>query len=189
MSQSLLLEVARQSIVEVLEASRSIDVPHLKKAHPLLNEKMATAVTLYLDDEIRSHYCSLHPNKSLIDDLIYTAKVAAFESLQHKPITTSEYLHVSIQVSILTPLKAIHYQDINDLLSQITPQEDGIIMSYQERESYLFPDAWQSKETTLSILKQLSDTLHIHQSLEQQPHIAIFQVQNAKDTALLHNSL
>ncbi len=185
MSQSLLLEVARQSIVEVLEASRSIDVPHLKEEYPLLNEKMATAVTLYLGEEIRAHYCSLYPKKSLLDDLIYTAKIAAFESHHHAPITTSEYLHVSIQVSILTPLKTIVYNSLNDLISQITPQEDGIIMSYQNRESYLFPNAWTPQESTLSVLRQLSDTLHIHHSLEQEPEISLFQVQNAKDRAIL----
>ncbi|MEA1920455.1 MAG: AMMECR1 domain-containing protein [Campylobacterota bacterium] len=186
MSQSLLLEVARHSIVEVLEASRSIDVATLKKEHPILNEKMATAVTLYLDDEIRSHYCSLHPELSLVDDLIYTAKVAAFESNVYPPITTSEYLHVSLQVALLTPLKTLTYSNIDALISQITPYQDGIIMSYEGRESYLFPDAWSAEDSVKTVLTQLETALNIEASLEQKPEVAIFQIQKAKDKALLN---
>jgi AMMECR1 domain-containing protein len=185
MSQSLLLEVARQSITEVLEASRHIDAEHLKKEHPILNEKMATAVTLYLDNEVRAHHCSLHPNKSLVDDLIYTAKVAAFESETYPPISTSQYLHVSIQVSILTPLKLLSYHDINELISQITPFEDGIIMSYQERESYIFPDAWNKEQNIYDVLNQLSNAVKTKPSLQEQPKISIFQIQKAKDKAIL----
>jgi uncharacterized protein len=185
MSQSLLLTVARQSIVEVLEATRSIDVAHLKETHPILKEKIATAITLHLGDEIRSHYCSLHPEKSLVDDLIQNAKIAAFESTVYPPITTSEYLHVSVEVSILSPLQLLKYKDLDDLISQITPHKDGIVMRYEDNESYLFADAWPSEPDTVSILSDLSDVLHIERSLKQKPQIAIFQIQNAKDDAIL----
>ncbi len=181
---SLLLEIARESIAEVLEASRSIDVGVLKKKHPILNEKMATAVTLYLDNEVRSHYCSLHPSKSLLDDLICTAKIAAFESEIYPPITTSQYLHVSIQVSLLTPLKALFYENIEQLISQISPHEDGIVMSYQERESYLFPNAWANKSTK-EVLEKLSESIKTKPSLQESPRISTFQVQNARDKAIL----
>jgi len=187
MSQSLLLSVARQSIVEVLEAVRSINVAELKKAHPLLNEKMATAVTLYLGDEIRSHYCALHPDKSLIDDLIQNAKIAAFESLNYPPITTSEYLHVSLQVSILTPLKSLEYTSLDDLISQITPQSDGVVMHFNNKESYLFPDAWPSDRNIDAVLYDLCNAIKCDPSLKDKPQIAIFQIQNAKDEAILKN--
>jgi AMMECR1 domain-containing protein len=185
MSQSLLLTIARQSIVEVLEAVRSIDVMDLKKRHPVLNEKMATAVTLYLDDEIRSHYCSLHPEQSLIDDLIQNAKIAAFESTIYPPITTSEYLHVSLQVSILTPLKILEYSTTHELVSQITPHHDGIVMRYEDNESYLFVDAWPSDMSTASVLQDLCNALNCDPSLKDKPQVAIFQIQNAKDEAIL----
>jgi len=187
MSQSLLLSVARQSIVEVLEAKRSINVAELKKSHPLLNEKMATAITLYLGDEIRSHYCSLHPDQSLIDDLIQNAKIAAFESRSYPPITTSEYLHVSLQVSILTPLKILEYTNTDDLISQITLQSDGVVMRCHDKESYLFPDAWPSDMSTASVLHDLGDALNCDPALKDRPQIAIFQIQNAKDEAILKN--
>jgi len=185
MSQSLLLEVARQSITEVLEASRHIDAERLKEEHPILNEKMATAVTLYLDNEVRAHHCSLHPKKSLLDDLIHTAKIAAFESEFYPPISTSQYLHVSIQVSILTPLKLLSYQNIDELLAQITPFQDGVIMSYQGYESYIFPDAWSKKQNINDILRELSDAVKTDSSLQEHPEVSIFQIQNAKDKAIL----
>jgi AMMECR1 domain-containing protein len=184
MSQSLLLEVARRSIVEVIEASRLIDVVSLKQEHAILDEKMATAVTLYIGDEVRSHYCSLHPRDALIDDLIRTAKIAAFELDEYPPITTSEYLHVSVEVSILTPLKELIYGDIEQLSGEITPKDDGVLMSYKQKESYIFPDAWGDKDVK-SVLLELADILGIDDISKAVPKVEIFQIHSARDTAIL----
>ena len=185
MSQSLLLKVARQSITEVLTASREINVLELKQKYPVLNEKMATAVTLFVDGEVRSHYCSLYPEQSLIDDFIQSAKIAAFEMDNYPPITTSQYLHVSVEVSILTPLKELSYNSFDELESYIQPYKDGIIMSCDKGEAYLFPNAWSEVKTSAIAIEKLADILDIRKNLEQKPKIEIFQVQSAKDRAIL----
>ncbi len=180
MSHSLLLNVARQSIIEVLEASRQIDTQTLKKEYPVLNEKMATAVSLYIDDEIRSHYCSLYAKKALIDDLIETAKKAAFESQNYPPLTTSEYLHVSIEVSLLTPLQEFGFNSIDEIIAKINPIEDGILISYKNRETYLFPKLYKKDE-----IYQLFESLGISNISEQNLKIYLFNTQSAKDKAIL----
>ncbi|MBU0721807.1 AMMECR1 domain-containing protein [bacterium] len=103
MSRSVLLQLARDSIQEVLEAKRTINKETLLKEHPLLNEKMATTVNLYMDNELKGSFGSDAPTKSLLEDIIYNAKKSAFEDKNSKPITTSEYLSCELELILRTP--------------------------------------------------------------------------------------
>ena len=53
MSRSVLLQLARDSIQEVLEAQRTIDRESILNEHPLLKEKIATTINLYIKNELR----------------------------------------------------------------------------------------------------------------------------------------
>ena len=103
MSRSVLLQLARDSIQEVLQAQRSIDKNSLLAKHPLLNEKISTTVNLYINKKLRGSYKSSTATKSLLEDIIYNAKKSAFEDKNFKPITTSEYLNCEVELLLNTP--------------------------------------------------------------------------------------
>jgi len=103
MSRSVLLQLARDSITEVLEAQRTIDKKALLKLHPLLNEKIATRVNLYLENKLRGSSFSKEANLSLLEDIIINAKKSAFEDKNFFPISTSEYLSCEIELILSTP--------------------------------------------------------------------------------------
>lgn len=111
MSRSVLLQLARDSIQEVLEAQRTIDKATLLSEHPLLNEKIATTVNLYIDDKLRGSYASTSASKSLLDDIVYNAKKSAFEDKNFTPITTSEYLSCEVELLLTTPDGVISEKD------------------------------------------------------------------------------
>ncbi|HZF70960.1 AMMECR1 domain-containing protein [Sulfuricurvum sp.] len=102
MSQSVLLTIARQSIEEVLQAERSIDREKLLEEYPVLNQPMATEITLYLNDKIRGNSKSESPERSLLDDIIHNAKIAAFQDENFDPLVTSEYLHTAIELTLFS---------------------------------------------------------------------------------------
>lgn len=102
MERSVLLQLARDSIQEVYEAKRTINKHELLSEHPLLNEKIATQVNIYLNDKLHSTYASKNATKSLLEDIIYNAKKAAFEDVNSKPLTTSEYIHCEIELVLNT---------------------------------------------------------------------------------------
>lgn len=103
MSRSVLLQLARDSIQEVLELQRTIDKATLLNEHPLLNEKITTTLNIYLDNELRGTSSSTSAQKTLLEDIIYNAKVAAFEDKNFTPLTTSEYLSCEIELILNTP--------------------------------------------------------------------------------------
>lgn len=111
MSQSVLLTIARKSIEEVLQAEQSIDRTILLREYPILNEAMGTEITLYLHDKVRGNAKSDSPVRSLLDDIIHNAKIAAFQDTNHTPLTTSEYLHTSVELIIYSPDGPLSHKD------------------------------------------------------------------------------
>ena len=103
MSRSVLLQLARDSIVEVLEAQISIDRDSLLQEYPLLNEKIQTTINLFINGELKGSYSIQNSNSSLLSNIITAAKKAAFEDKESSILTTSEYLHCEIELILNTP--------------------------------------------------------------------------------------
>ena len=110
-SRSVLLQLARDSIQEVLEAQRSINKASLFQEHPLLDEKILTTVNIYLDHKLRGSHTGTNNKKSLLEDIIYNAKKAAFEDKNFTPLTTSQYLSCEIELLLNTPDGVISEKD------------------------------------------------------------------------------
>ncbi len=111
MARSVLLELARDSIQEVLEASRSIDKQALLRQHPLLNEVISTTLNIYLDSKLRGSSKTKIPSFSLLEDIIRNAKISAFEDKNFTPLSTSEYLNCEIEIVLNTPDGIISEKD------------------------------------------------------------------------------
>ena len=111
MSRSVLLQLTRDSIQEVFQAQRTIDRTALLNEHPLLNEKIATTVNIYLKNELRGSSTSKQATKSLLEDIIYNAKMSAFEDKNFTPLITSEYLSCEIELQLNTPDGVISEKD------------------------------------------------------------------------------
>lgn len=102
MARSVLLQLARDSIQEVLEAKRNIDKQKLLNEHPLLAQKVASSINIYIDSELRGSSKTDIPSYSLLEDIIKNSKKAAFEDKDFTPITTSEYLTSEIEIILIT---------------------------------------------------------------------------------------
>lgn len=110
MSQSVLLTIARASIEEVLQGQNSINRSELLEQYPILCEPMATQITLYLGTKVRGIAKSNTAERSLLEDIIYNAKTAAFQDENFDPLVTSEYLHATIRLTIFSPEGELSHQ-------------------------------------------------------------------------------
>lgn len=111
MSQSVLLRVARKSIEEVLQAENSIDRNALFEQYPILQEPMGSQITLYIGDKVRGRSKSESAVRPLLDDIIYNAKMAAFQDRAFSPLTTSEYLSTSVELIIYSAEGPLSHKD------------------------------------------------------------------------------
>ena len=110
MSRSVLLQLSRDSIQEVLQAQNSIDKEALIKEHPLLSQVVKTTLNLYINNELRGSFKN-DAFLSLVDAIIIGAKKAAFEDPDFTPLSTSEYLHCEIELILDTPEGVISEKD------------------------------------------------------------------------------
>jgi len=109
--RSLLLQLARDSIQEVLEAKNTIDKASLLEEHPLLSQAIPTTVNIYINNELRGSCKSQNKPSALIDEIIINAKKAAFEDSNFLAISTSEYLSCNIEIILETPDGIISEKD------------------------------------------------------------------------------
>lgn len=126
MSRSVLLQLARDSIQEVLEAKVTIDRDTLIKTHPLLGEMINTTVNLYIGDKLRGKSSSNDTNLSLIDDIILNAKKAAFQDKNFSPLSTTEYLECELELLLSTPDGIISEKDASILSTTTYKIEDEL---------------------------------------------------------------
>ena len=101
MSRSVLLQLARDSIQEVLLAQRVIKEDVMLDLYPLLGETIQITVNLYLDHKLRGMYFGEATN-SLFYNIVIGSKKAAFEDVQFSPLTTSEYLSCEVELILNT---------------------------------------------------------------------------------------
>ncbi len=109
--RSVLLQLARDSIQEVLEAKNSINKSSLLEEYPLLNQNIPATVNLYIENELRGSSKSQTEPSSLLNKIIINAKKAAFEDSNFLAISTSEYLSCEVEIVLDTPDGIISEKD------------------------------------------------------------------------------
>jgi len=122
MSRSVLLQLARDSIEEVIEAKNTINMQELTTKHPLLSEPIQTTVNLYIDHELRGNYTN-EIEDSLVRNILIGAKRAAFEDTNFSPLTTSEYLNCEVELILQTQDGVISEKDPAILKDDSTSQQ------------------------------------------------------------------
>jgi AmmeMemoRadiSam system protein A len=185
-SKSILLKIARDSIEEVILAKNSIDRVTLLENYPVLNEKVATFITINLNGKLRGCIGSLVAQKSLLEDIIYNAKAAAFHDPRFLPITTSDYIHSSIEVSILTEPKEVKYNSIDELKSIVNVGEDGVILLHEDKQATFLPQVWDELTTFEDFFSHLLQKANLTQdTLNLNPLIYTYQVAKESDDPIV----
>jgi len=99
MARSVLLQLVRDSMLEVFQAKRNIDKVKLLQDYPVLAEAMNVKVAIYLDAKLKNSYTTTN-NDSLLENILIASKKAAFEDEKHPPLSVSGYLHAEIELTL-----------------------------------------------------------------------------------------
>ena len=153
--RKILLEIARAAIKHGLEQNEPL---HIDPAayDPVLQEKSAAFVTLHLDHQLRGCIGHLEAIQPLILDVAENAYSAAFRDPRFPPLTGREFPDLEIHLSILSPPEPITFTSEEELLEQIRPNIDGLILEEGYRRGTFLPSVWESlpdKRDFLSHLK------------------------------------
>ncbi|MFQ5487610.1 MAG: AmmeMemoRadiSam system protein A [Gammaproteobacteria bacterium] len=150
-----LLDIARRSIVHGLEWHSPLAVdPADYDAR--LRAPGASFVTLYLGNELRGCIGSLEARRPLVSDVASNACAAAFQDPRFLPLTAGELPALHIHISVLSEATPLHFSSEEDLLRQLRPGVDGLILEEAEihRGTFL-PSVWSSLPDPRRFLQQL----------------------------------
>ena len=111
---------------------------------PWLRQSGATFVTLTRDGELRGCIGSLQASRPLGDDVAENAVGAAFRDPRFTAMTAEEWPSVRVEVSLLSTPKPMRFADEADLLAQIRPDEDGLILECDGRRATFLPQVWET---------------------------------------------
>ena len=105
----------------------------------------ACFVTLELDKHLRGCIGHLSAQQPLIQDVVQNAYAAAFQDPRFAPLSASEFTRITLDISVLSEPQPLPYRDREDLLQQLQPGIDGLILSSADGHRGTFlPSVWKS---------------------------------------------
>ena len=149
-----LLDLAKASIQYGLQNGRPIAVT-LGNYPPYLQEQGACFVTLQINNELRGCIGSLEAHRTLVEDIADNAYAAAFRDPRFGPVSEAEYPNLQYHISVLTPPEPMTFNSQEDLLKQIRPGIDGLVLSDKGYRGTFLPSVWESLRTPEEFLSHL----------------------------------
>jgi AmmeMemoRadiSam system protein A len=136
-----LLEVARRSIAHGL-VHHEAWLPKPDAEPSDLRHPRATFVTLHLRGRLRGCIGTLDAHQSLVEDVAANAYAAAFEDPRFPAVTMEEVDALELHISVLTPPVPFPCRDEADLLAQLKPGRDGLILRDGTHRATFLPAVW-----------------------------------------------
>lgn len=143
--QSELINIAAQSIGGYGVHRQVPKLPKGNKIPIQLTNLRATFITLNLDGKLRGCIGTLQARRSLLEDVMANAIASAFRDPRFPELSSDEFAQLEISIAILGEAVAIDFKDEEDLLKQLQPGEDGLILTEKDtshRATFL-PAVWE----------------------------------------------
>lgn len=115
----------------------------------------AAFVTLTRDGSLRGCIGSLQAHRALAADIAANAVRAGFEDPRFGALTRPELDGADVEVSILSAAAPVHFNDEADLLAQLRPGVDGLILQDGARRGTFLPKVWDQLAEPSDFLGQL----------------------------------
>ena len=147
-------KVASDSIRYGLEYGTQIPVSSSDYSQAL-QQKYATFVTLHKNGNLRGCIGALEAYQPLINDVAEHAFAAAFSDPRFPKLTEDEFEQIEIEISVLSKPERIEFKDEDDLLNNIRPGIDGLILEYGYNRGTFLPSVWEQLPEKKEFLNHL----------------------------------
>ena len=149
-----LLALARQSIEQGLAEQGWVAAPKMDLPPPLA-EPRGSFVTLRIDRQLRGCCGSITATRPVGEDVWHNAWASAFADPRFSPLEVEEWPDVHIHISVLSPLQNMTVADEDDLLSQLRPNVDGLVLERDRDRATFLPDVWEQIPDPVDFVRHL----------------------------------
>lgn len=149
-----LLKLALDSIDHGLNYNQPLPVA-LGDYPQTLQTPAASFVTLHVQSNLRGCIGTLEAFRPLALDVVANAYAAAFRDPRFPPLSRLEFKQLDIHISVLSSPEDMHIAGEADLLAQLLPGIDGLIIEEDCYRSTFLPTVWESLPQPEDFLRQL----------------------------------
>ena len=140
--KKFLLSLARKTI-EKRKKSGILPEEKIEKLSSELKEKRGCFVTLNKNNNLRGCIGYILPIMPLYQAVIDNAYSAAFSDPRFPSVSESEINDLHIEISVLTVPERLNYKDSDELLNNLVPDQDGLIIKKGFYSSTFLPQVWE----------------------------------------------
>jgi AmmeMemoRadiSam system protein A len=173
-----LLKLARETIAQRLGLIEAVDQAGLEDE--VLNQDLATFITLKKDGQLRGCIGNLEATGPLLESVTQNARHAAFNDHRFSPLSKEELERVRIDISILSRPVRLQFDDGNDLLAKLRPGSDGVILKKGKSRATFLPQVWKQLPQPQQFMEHLCRKAGLSPTAWQDRDIEIhlYQVQS-----------
>ena len=154
----------RQYLLNIAEASIREGVAHghplrpdVSEADAALLEPGAAFITLRRGGRLRGCIGTFFAHRSLLEDIAENAYRAAFSDPRFPALESEEIPGLDVHISILSPAVSMVFDSEADLIRQLRPGVDGLLIEAGVRRATFLPSVWEevpAPEDFLGYLKR-----------------------------------
>ncbi len=149
-----LLEIARQSINSGLQGAGALNID-VGQLNGVAARKLASFVTLTQNTELRGCMGSLQATETLAQSVGNMAYNAAFRDPRFPSLSDEELDRTDIEISILSPMEPFTVSSREDLLNQLKPNIDGLLLEDGRHRATFLPQVWEKVNSRDIFLQHL----------------------------------
>lgn len=122
---------------------------------PLLMEPRATFITIERHGQLRGCIGRIEAEVPLLEDIAEHAVAAAIHDPRFLPMTPEETRDAVLSISILTPPEPMSVKSELDLVQQLEPGRDGLILREGRRAATFLPSVWEELPDPFAFVQHL----------------------------------
>ncbi len=150
--RAAMLALARQGVCQAVKTG-NVELPEVDGLADYLQVYRACFVTLESHAELRGCIGSLQAIRPLGHDLLHNACGAALYDYRFALLEASEPIQIAL--SILSPLEEMTFDSEAELLRQLRPGEDGLLLQAGRNRATFLPVVWEGLPTPELFLREL----------------------------------
>ena len=155
-ARKILLDVATESIRRGLSEGRPLAVD-VEDYDPDLRQQRASFVTINLHGQLRGCIGHLQAFQALVQDVAENAFAAAFRDPRFTPLSAKEFPASQLHISVLSPAEPMKFASEHDLIAQLRPGVDGLILEDGAARGTFLPSVWESLPDPGDFLRHLKN--------------------------------
>ena len=140
--RAALLNIARSSLKISSQHGEPPKASFGTGLSPTLKAMRACFVTLRQNGQLRGCIGSLSAHERLLENVITNTHKAGFGDPRFKPLALGELDELEIEVSILSAARQMSFTDEADLVRQLRPDQDGLILQDGNHRGLFLPSVW-----------------------------------------------